>query len=109
VQAEPTEAERLQGIARFHERRKDSMKKHTFNLWKIKELMKEHGFNQEEMAVHLGISANQMRAKLNGKQKFWVDELLIIADLFGEHPGLFFILNVTKTATSIHSLPVQQQ
>jgi transcriptional regulator with XRE-family HTH domain len=85
------------------------MKKHTFNLWKIKELMKQHGFNQEEMAVHLGISANQMRAKLNGKQKFWVDELLIIADLFGEHPGLFFILNVALKSTIQETATARQQ
>ena len=85
------------------------MKTHTFNLWKIKELMKTHGLNQEEMAIHLGISANQMRAKLNGKQKFWVDELLVIADLFGEHPGAFFITNVTETTTAIETLTVRQQ
>ena len=84
------------------------MKKHTFNLWKIKELMKTHGLNQEDMAVYLGISANQMRAKLNGKQKFWVDELLVIADLFGEHPGLFFITSFTKSANIVQDLPKPQ-
>ena len=84
------------------------MKTHTFHLWKIKELMKQHGFTQEDMAINLKISATQMRAKLNGKQNFWVHELITIADLFGEHPGAFFITNLTKTANVVESLPKPQ-
>ena len=85
------------------------MKNHTFHLWKIKELMKQHGFTQEDMAINLKISANQMRAKLNGKQNFWVHELITITDLFGEHPGSFFITNVALKSTTTETKTERRQ
>ena len=85
------------------------MKHYTFNVWKLKELMRTHGIDQKDLAIILDISANQVSAKLNGRQKFWADELVTIANHFGEHPGNFFTLDVGKPSTHIVVMANEQQ
>lgn len=51
------------------------------NTLKLKALIMEHGFTQEEVAKRLGISAQSMNAKINNKREFKASEITIMIDL----------------------------
>lgn len=51
------------------------------NTLKLKALIMERGFTQEEVAKHLGISVQSLNAKINNKREFKASEITIMIDL----------------------------
>ena len=66
------------------------MKNYQFNRAKIKALMAEHGHNQKDLADILGLSQQWIVRKLDGRAQMTVEELLTIANHYGENPTIFF-------------------
>lgn len=51
------------------------------NTLKLKALIVERGFTQEEVAKRLNISFQSMNAKINNKREFKASEITILIDL----------------------------
>jgi transcriptional regulator with XRE-family HTH domain len=75
------------------------MKNYQFNRAKIKALMAEHGHTQADLAIVVDVTVGQLSRKINGRADFRIEELLAIANHYGEHPAYFFIPSVDKVST----------
>lgn len=66
------------------------------NRNKLKGKIMEHQFTQEKLAGLLGISVQSLNAKLNGRRKFNLDEVVSITQILNiENPvEIFFEHNV---------------
>lgn len=66
------------------------------NTLKLKALIMEHGFTQEEVAKRLGISAQSMNAKINNKREFKVSEIQALTKVLDvqDVDGIFFAHDV---------------
>lgn len=49
---------------------------------RVKKLIEDYHFNKENLANNLNISLKELEEKLNGKQEFFVSDVIIITELF---------------------------
>jgi transcriptional regulator with XRE-family HTH domain len=62
----------------------------AFNTNKVRGLMAEHGFNQNDIAKVINRSEVTLRSKLSGKTDFTATEIAALAKLFNVSPSIFF-------------------
>lgn len=62
----------------------------AFNTNKVRGLMAEHGYNQNEIAKVINRSEVTLRSKLSGKTDFTATEIAALAKLFNVSPSIFF-------------------
>jgi hypothetical protein len=65
-------------------------------MWELKRKIKEEGYTYAELAVEIGMGANTLSDKLNGKSTFTIDEVQLIVEILDidprEIPKYFFNL-----------------
>lgn len=65
-------------------------------MWELKRKIKEEGYTYAELAVKIGMGANTLSDKLNGKSTFTIDEVQLIVEILDidprEIPKYFFNL-----------------
>lgn len=67
----------------------------------IRGKIKEKELTQETLAEMLGMSANSLSRKLNGKREFTISEASAVSEILGiENPNDVFFAQTPKYATS---------
>ena len=68
------------------------MKQETACYLNMKLELKREGFTQEQVANHLGMSTNNLNAKINGRVPFTVPEVIEMRDQFMPDATLDYLL-----------------
>ena len=68
----------------------------AFNTNKVRGLMAEFGYNQNEIAKIINRSEVTLRSKLSGKTDFTASEIAALAKLFNVSPSIFFANQLSK-------------